>query len=47
VRIAAGAFAGKLALFAGMEPHERVAVLLATLSGQLRVSLPQRHIAAI
>lgn len=47
VRIAAGAFAGKLALFAGMERHERVAVLLAALSSQMRVTLPQRHVAAI
>jgi transcription antitermination factor NusG len=30
VRIVRGAFTGKLALFAGMEPHDRVAVLLAT-----------------
>ena len=47
MRIAAGAFAGKLALFAGMEPHERVAVLLAALSSQMQVTLPQRHVAAI
>jgi hypothetical protein len=32
---------------ASLEPHDRVAVLLATLSSQLRVTLPQRHVAAI
>jgi hypothetical protein len=46
LRITAGAFTGKPALFAGMEPHDRVAGCW-TLSSQLRVTLPQRHVAAI
>jgi transcriptional antiterminator RfaH len=41
VRIRRGAFAGHLAVFAGMAPHERVAVLLALLGGHQRVTLPK------
>src|SRR5262249_53356348 len=39
VRIRRGPFAGHLALYAGMAPHERVAVLLALLGGAQRVTL--------
>src|SRR5262249_33626311 len=37
-------FTGHLALYAGMAPHERVAVLLALLGGQTRVTLPKGDI---
>ena len=41
VRILQGPFAGRLGLYAGMRPHERVLVLLALLGGQQRVELPK------
>lgn len=44
VRILRGPFTGHLALYAGMAPHERVAVLLALLGGQTRVTLPKGDI---
>jgi transcriptional antiterminator RfaH len=44
VRIRHGAFAGKLAVFAGMAPHERVAILLELLGGRHRVILPKGDI---
>jgi transcriptional antiterminator RfaH len=40
VRVLQGPFAGHLALYAGMRPHERVLVLLQLLGGQQRVTLP-------
>jgi len=39
VRITRGAFEGRLALFDGMKPHERVEVLLTLLGGAQRVTL--------
>ena len=39
VRILQGPFAGQLGLYAGMQAHERVLVLLALLGGQQRVEL--------
>ena len=44
VKIVRGAFAGQLALFEGMRPHERVAVLL-TLLG--RVELPKGDVVGV
>jgi transcriptional antiterminator RfaH len=44
VRITRGVFAGQLAIFDGMRPHERVAVLLRLLG---RVELPEGDIAAV
>jgi transcriptional antiterminator RfaH len=40
VRILSGPFSGRLALYAGQAPHERVAVLLQLLGGQQRTELP-------
>jgi transcription antitermination factor NusG len=47
VRVLRGPFVGKLGLYAGQAPHERVAVLLALLGGQQRVTLPKGDIEAI
>ena len=44
IRILRGPFQGHLGLYEGMQPHERVMVLLALLGGQQRVSLAQRDI---
>jgi transcriptional antiterminator RfaH len=44
VRITRGAFVGQLAVFEGMRPHERVAVLLQLLG---RIELPKGDIAAV
>jgi transcriptional antiterminator RfaH len=44
VRVLGGPFQGKLGLYAGMKPHERVEVLLALLGGQQRVTLPRSRI---
>ncbi len=44
VRIRSGPFAGQLAIFEGMRPHERVAVLLSLLG---RVELPKGDIASV
>ena len=41
VRIVRGPFVGQLAIYAGMTGRERVAVLLALLGGQQRVTLPR------
>src|SRR5262245_4419394 len=41
VRVLRGPFAGHLALYAGMQPRDRVAILLALLGGQMRVTLPK------
>src|SRR5262245_15135467 len=46
-RIRRGPFAGHLALYAGMAPHERVAVLLALLGGQQRMTLPKSDVEAV
>lgn len=46
VRILGGPFAGHLALYAGMRPHERVEVLLSFLGSQQRVTLRRDAIAA-
>jgi hypothetical protein len=43
VKITKGLFAGQLAVFDGMRPHERVAVLLALLG---RVELAKGDVAA-
>jgi transcription antitermination factor NusG len=47
VRVLSGPFAGRLALYADMKPHERVEVLLAFLGAQQRVTLPQGDVAAV
>src|SRR5262249_48975008 len=47
VRVLRGPFAGHFALYAGMAPHERVAVLLALLGGQQRVILPKGDVEAV
>jgi hypothetical protein len=44
VRLLAGPFQGRLAVFAGMSGLERVAVLLALLGGEHRVTLPRGDI---
>jgi transcriptional antiterminator RfaH len=41
VKVTAGPFAGQFGLYAGMRPHQRVAVLLTLLGAQQRVSLPR------
>jgi transcriptional antiterminator RfaH len=46
LRVLRGPFAGHLALYAGQAPHERVAVLLALLGGQRRVTLPKGDLEA-
>jgi transcriptional antiterminator RfaH len=47
VRILAGPFANHLAIFADMNGHERVGVLLRFLGGAHRVTLPKNHIEAV
>ena len=47
VRILQGPFAGRLGLYAGMRPHERVLVLLALLGRQQRVELPKCDVEAV
>jgi transcriptional antiterminator RfaH len=47
VRVLHGPFAGRLALYAGMKPHERVEVLLAMLGGQLRAVLPKGNVQVV
>jgi transcriptional antiterminator RfaH len=44
VRVRQGPFLGHIGVFAGMQPHERVAVLLALLGGQTRVELPRADV---
>src|SRR5262245_28925170 len=41
VRVLRGPFAGHLALYDGMQPRDRVAILVALLGGQQRVTLPK------
>jgi transcriptional antiterminator RfaH len=47
VRIRHGPFAGRLALYAGMKPRERIEVLLALLGGRLRVTLPKGDVESV
>jgi transcriptional antiterminator RfaH len=47
VRVTRGPFEGHLALYDGMAPHERVAVLLALLGGRQRVTLPRGDVEAL
>ena len=47
VRIVRGPFRERLALYDGMGPHERIAVLLQILGGQQRVELPAGDIVPI
>jgi transcriptional antiterminator RfaH len=47
VRLLAGPFQGRLAIYAGMSGLERIAVLLQILGGQQRVTLAQRDIEAV
>ena len=44
VKVSAGSFAGRLGLYDGQRPHERVAVLLALLGASVRVTLPKDDI---
>ena len=44
VRITAGPLLGRLAIFAGMKPHQRVAVLLTFLGSERRVALGRHDI---
>jgi transcriptional antiterminator RfaH len=46
VNVLHGPFAGQLALFAQMRPHERVLVLLSLLGGQQRVELGSNSVEA-
>ena len=46
VKVLTGPFAGQLALYAGMRPHERVEVLLSFLGSQQRVTLRRDAVAA-
>jgi hypothetical protein len=39
VRVLHGPLAGHVGLYAGMRPHQRIEVLLATLGGSQRVTL--------
>jgi transcriptional antiterminator RfaH len=47
VRILRGPFHERLAIYDGMAPHERVAVLLSLLGGQQRVTLPRGDVEAV
>lgn len=47
VRVSGGPFAGRLGLYQGMRPHERVDVLLALLGRACRVTLARSDVAAI
>jgi transcription antitermination factor NusG len=44
VQILRGPFTGSLAIYDGMRPHQRVAILLMMLGGVQRVELPKRDI---
>jgi transcriptional antiterminator RfaH len=44
VRVIGGAFAGQLAIYQDMRPHERVAVLLTMLGGATHTELSRRHV---
>jgi transcriptional antiterminator RfaH len=47
VRVSGGPFEGQLGLYAGMRPHERVAVLLQILGGPCQVTLARADVAAL
>jgi transcriptional antiterminator RfaH len=47
VRVSRGAFAGRLALYDGQAPRERVAILLALLGARVRVELPKVDIEGV
>jgi transcriptional antiterminator RfaH len=47
VRVMHGSLNGSIAIFDGMRPRERVAILLTMLGGQQRVELPKRDIQPI
>jgi transcriptional antiterminator RfaH len=47
VRILRGPFHERLAIYDGMAPHERVAVLLSLLGGRQRVTLPRGDVEAV
>jgi transcriptional antiterminator RfaH len=47
VRVVAGPFSGRLAIFAGMKPRERCEVLLALLGGQQRTIIPLANVESI
>ena len=44
VQVTHGPLNGSIAIFDGMRPHQRVAILLTMLGGQQRVELPKRDI---
>ena len=46
VRVLGGPFTGLTGLYAGMRPHERVAVLLRVFGSQRRVEIMKDYIAA-
>jgi transcriptional antiterminator RfaH len=47
VRVLAGPFAGRLAIFADMKPRERVEILLQLLGGEQRVTLAKKDIEVV
>jgi transcription antitermination factor NusG len=47
VRILRGPFQGRLAIYAGMKPRERIEILLGLLGGQHRVVMAQGDVEAI
>jgi transcriptional antiterminator RfaH len=47
VRVMRGPFEGRLAIYAGMNGHQRVAVLLAMLGSERRVLLPKNVVRAV
>lgn len=47
LRISDGPFRGFHGLYAGMRPHERVAVLLTMLGGERRVELPAQNVVRV
>jgi transcriptional antiterminator RfaH len=47
VRVVAGPLAGHVGLYAGMKPHERIAVLLRLLGSQRRIELARDDIEAV
>ena len=47
VQVISGPLNGSIAIFDGMRPHQRVAILLTMLGGQQRVELPKRDIRAV
>ena len=47
VQVTHGPLSGSAAIFEGMRPHQRVAILLTMLGGEQRVELPKRDIRAV